>query len=245
MTESGEYTVGRGRPPLQTRFKKGQSGNPSGKPGPAKLLKARFERALCQALEGSVEELERAKPDTAVAAMAHRMVLDATAGRTPAQRLLLSALDAGAKGSDAEDFSLVQGKKQGSPQITAQDLLDLIDQELTAAEQRTNVARSSLVQGEKQGSAQTSEPAGGDSIGCAGSKGEGGEEANSTAPFSLVQGKKQGNGKNSTAPVYERVAADEALRQAGAEARKRTELMSGAAAIPRGGAVRARPPAGK
>jgi hypothetical protein len=27
------YTVGRGRPPLHTRFQKGQSGNPSGKPG--------------------------------------------------------------------------------------------------------------------------------------------------------------------------------------------------------------------
>ncbi len=36
------YTVGRGKPPLHTQFKKGQSGNPSGKPGPAKLAKQRF-----------------------------------------------------------------------------------------------------------------------------------------------------------------------------------------------------------
>jgi hypothetical protein len=28
------YTIGRGKPPLHTRFQKGQSGNPSGKPGP-------------------------------------------------------------------------------------------------------------------------------------------------------------------------------------------------------------------
>ena len=27
----GEYRVGRGRPPLHTRFKKGQSGNPRGR----------------------------------------------------------------------------------------------------------------------------------------------------------------------------------------------------------------------
>ena len=29
---SGDYKVGRGRPPRQTRFKKGQSGNPKGRP---------------------------------------------------------------------------------------------------------------------------------------------------------------------------------------------------------------------
>ena len=27
-----EYAVGRGRPPLHSRFKKGQSGNPNGRP---------------------------------------------------------------------------------------------------------------------------------------------------------------------------------------------------------------------
>ncbi len=53
MTANSTYTVGKGRPPMHTRFKKGQSGNPSGKPGPAKLAKQRFQRALFVALEGS------------------------------------------------------------------------------------------------------------------------------------------------------------------------------------------------
>ena len=39
----GEYRVGRGRPPLHTRFKKGQSGNPR---GPRKNLPALLVAAL-------------------------------------------------------------------------------------------------------------------------------------------------------------------------------------------------------
>jgi hypothetical protein len=35
----GEYEVGRGKPPLGTRFKKGQSGNPKGRPRGTKNLK--------------------------------------------------------------------------------------------------------------------------------------------------------------------------------------------------------------
>ena len=41
MDESaGEYKVGRGKPPLHTRFKKGQSGNPRPKNLPALLVRA-------------------------------------------------------------------------------------------------------------------------------------------------------------------------------------------------------------
>ena len=36
MTESkSDYKVGTGRPPLHTRFKDGQSGNPGGRPRPS------------------------------------------------------------------------------------------------------------------------------------------------------------------------------------------------------------------
>jgi hypothetical protein len=38
--------VGRGKPPVDSRFKEGQSGNPTGNLGPAKLLKQRFQWAL-------------------------------------------------------------------------------------------------------------------------------------------------------------------------------------------------------
>src|SRR5580698_10338932 len=83
------YAVGYGRPPLHTRFQKGQSGNPSGKPGPAKLAKQRFERALFAALDGNEAELEHAKPGTLMAGVARRLAREAVSGRIPAIRLLL------------------------------------------------------------------------------------------------------------------------------------------------------------
>jgi hypothetical protein len=47
---TGEYTVGYGRPPKEFQFKPGQSGNPAGSKGRARLvgkqLKALIERAL-------------------------------------------------------------------------------------------------------------------------------------------------------------------------------------------------------
>ena len=126
MTESTTtYAVGRGNPPLHTRFQKGQSGNPSGKPGAAKLAKQRFQRALYAALDGSEAELEQAPPGTVMAGVARRLARAAVSGRVPAIRLLLSLLDA-ESGKDADDeaaeqlftgaelFSLLQGKTQGN-----------------------------------------------------------------------------------------------------------------------------------
>jgi len=41
-----DYEIGYGRPPCHTRFKKGQSGNPKGRPGGAKNLPTLLEEAL-------------------------------------------------------------------------------------------------------------------------------------------------------------------------------------------------------
>ena len=42
----GAYEVGYGKPPCHTRFKKGQSGNPRGRPSGSKNLKALLNEAL-------------------------------------------------------------------------------------------------------------------------------------------------------------------------------------------------------
>jgi len=42
----GDYRVGYGRPPLQTQFKRGQSGNPKGRPRGAKKLGTLLNEAL-------------------------------------------------------------------------------------------------------------------------------------------------------------------------------------------------------
>jgi len=91
--KNSNYAVGRGKPPLHTRFQKGQSGNPSGKPGPAKLARQRFQRALYAALDGETADLRDSLPRGTLEFLARRFALDALGGRIGAMKLILSELD--------------------------------------------------------------------------------------------------------------------------------------------------------
>jgi hypothetical protein len=218
-TSNSANTVGRGRPPLHTRFQKGQSGNPSGKPGPAKLAKQRFQRALFAALEGTTEDLELSKPENVVAALARRMALDAVAGRGAAQRQLLSLLDKEvAKEAQVGDrapelsigeaglLSLLQGKTQGSG---IKCLEDILWPGVDPAELEPDRA-----QREPAGKPPTIAPA---------------PMRNKAEPFSLVQGKKQGKGKL----FAEQICSTSGWNRTPSEARmpgnQRTQLMTSAA----------------
>lgn len=48
MDEARDYAVGYGRPPVETRFEKGRSGNPGGRPRSRKKLVALLGEALSQ-----------------------------------------------------------------------------------------------------------------------------------------------------------------------------------------------------
>ncbi|HEY3638082.1 MAG TPA: DUF5681 domain-containing protein [Rhizomicrobium sp.] len=217
------YSVGRGRPPLHTRFQKGQSGNPSGKPGPAKLAKQRFERALYAALEGSEAELEQSKPDNVIAGIARRMALDASAGRISAVKLILSLLDAESKksagrGADAaeqlftgaEVLSLLQGKNQGNEERWLEDILRPDAHE--EPEQPDSSVRKEQV-GEAARAATT-------------------RGRNEAAPSSLVQGKTQGTDKKLTEQICPALVAEQT------PALKRAQLMTGAAPVTSIGNIR-------
>ena len=93
MPDTPEYTVGRGKPPVHTQFKKGQSGNPSGKPGPAKLAKLRFRQLIHRALDQQQLILSLSRPKTALESMANRLVADAARGKWTTVRYVLSLLD--------------------------------------------------------------------------------------------------------------------------------------------------------
>lgn len=148
------YTVGRGKPPLHTRFKKGQSGNPSGKPGPAKVARQRFQRVLYAALESGVEELEASKPENALAAMARQMALNAAQGRVAATRLVLTLLDGECEReaqadeessertvNEAEHFSLAQGKTQGKLKKRIDRILDALEADAAKREAQAEAGK--------------------------------------------------------------------------------------------------------
>lgn len=100
---NSSYKVGPGRPPLHTRFQKGQSGNPSGKPGPAKLARQRFQRALFAALDGETAVLKSASPRSGLEALARRLALDAVGGDMGAARIILAEIDREIAQGDAEE----------------------------------------------------------------------------------------------------------------------------------------------
>ncbi|HTT84973.1 MAG TPA: DUF5681 domain-containing protein [Rhizomicrobium sp.] len=221
MTASiSAYTIGRGRPPLHTRFKKGQSGNPSGKPGPAKLARQRFARALYAALDGSTEELAASKPENVLAEIARKLVLDATEGRIAAVRLVLSLLDAESeKESRAEDdsreptvdeadlLSLLQGKMQGNEKLSLEDIFGPAESE---AAQTGSHPRE-----QHPGETLPAAPA---------------PARNKVQPFSLQQGKMQGNEKMRREQICAVPGLDGVPAAAPARPGKRAQLMMSSAA---------------
>lgn len=51
---NGNYVVGKGRPPLSTRWKSGQSGNPKGRPKGVKNMMTYFHEALSRKIDVKV-----------------------------------------------------------------------------------------------------------------------------------------------------------------------------------------------
>ena len=83
-----DYKVGPGRPPLHTRFKKGQSGNPRGRPGGSKSLKTLLSEALSEPV--IITENGRRRKITKREAIV-RQVVDCSA--TPDLRAVRSVFD--------------------------------------------------------------------------------------------------------------------------------------------------------
>ncbi len=90
---SGDYEVGYGKPPVHAQFKKGQSANPGGKPGPEKARRQRFARLLDAMLLEPPEMTAMRPCRTHFAAMARRMVLDVVGGKTTTMRQVFALLD--------------------------------------------------------------------------------------------------------------------------------------------------------
>jgi len=99
-----DYEVGYSKPPRETRFKKGQSGNPSGRPKGTRNVAAVLARELRTKIV--INESGKRKSVTKLEAATKQLVNKAIQGDLAALRLLnalAQSLDAQTKGSQAEN----------------------------------------------------------------------------------------------------------------------------------------------
>lgn len=85
---SRDYEVGKGRPPLSTRWKPGQSGNPKGRPKGSKNLATIFNDALKQTLQ--IQENGKTRKITAREGIVRRLVNEALKGNIKATAFVLA-----------------------------------------------------------------------------------------------------------------------------------------------------------
>jgi hypothetical protein len=85
---AADYAVGYGRPPVATRFRPGQSGNPRGRPKRARNLAAIVAAALGEPV--AVNENGRRRLITKLEAAVKQLVNRAAAGDTRVTQLLLA-----------------------------------------------------------------------------------------------------------------------------------------------------------
>jgi len=90
MSDGRDYEVGYGKPPAATRFRKGKSGNPAGRPRGSKNLATLFETELAERI--AVSENGRRKRITKQQAMVKHVVNKALSGDSRLLQLLLAEI---------------------------------------------------------------------------------------------------------------------------------------------------------
>lgn len=88
---NGEYSVGYGRPPQQTRFQPGRSGNPKGRPKGSRSVGAILQHIIRQKI--AVTENGKTRSMSTLEVMFRRLVRDALRSDARAMKFLLSLVD--------------------------------------------------------------------------------------------------------------------------------------------------------
>jgi Family of unknown function (DUF5681) len=109
-SRDSDYQVGYGKPPQHTRFKRGESGNPTGRPKGSKNLTTLLEKELKQRVV--VTENGRRRRITKQEAMVKHLVNKAVSGDRPLMQLLL------------DEIRLLEARAASSPSGTNLDEAD-------------------------------------------------------------------------------------------------------------------------
>jgi len=106
-TEGEDYKVGKGKPPLHTRFRKGQSGNPRGRPPGAKGLKKLVRENLLTKV--SARTADGIKRISRVEAVVHKQLELAMKGNQRAVSQLLALYAAAVPDEPEQEVSKAPG----------------------------------------------------------------------------------------------------------------------------------------
>ncbi len=104
MKSKTSYEVGFGKPPLSTRFQKGQSGNPKGRPKGTKNVSSILEQELRKCITVTIRG--RKKRMNALEAAIAQLIEQAATGDLAAVKLLFGALrmtELGTSGPEPEE----------------------------------------------------------------------------------------------------------------------------------------------
>jgi hypothetical protein len=105
-----EYEVGYRRPPKETQFTKGQSGNPNGRPKGSKNLVTMFSAIALR--EITVTENGRAKTMTSIEAVLHRAMNLAMSGDMRAMRDVLRLYALSEEAASVQNASSIPGERE-------------------------------------------------------------------------------------------------------------------------------------
>ena len=86
------YKIGRGKPPKKTRFKKGKSGNPNGRPKGSQNFKTIVERQLSAPI--TIRENGKVRKISATEAVVMKLKAEAVGGSHRAMQYLLNLAEA-------------------------------------------------------------------------------------------------------------------------------------------------------
>lgn len=127
MSTKPDYEVGKGKPPKGSQFRKGQSGNPGGrpKPRPTTSMQYRLKQAIEEALASDFNTMkyERDEWETVnnpLLRLARDLVLESAEGRDRARGVLLALMEKldrvkmNENGDKPESFSLSEGTAEGN-----------------------------------------------------------------------------------------------------------------------------------